>query len=124
MDSDEERSGWFSDPDVWAGHNGTVCLTNPVLLLISQFYFPPPHKLKVTEEGRYKISAVLHSVFRQYCPQCVNTDYNALEGAALWPQLLQTAECSATPILISKQGRPTVTPDMHFLMLHLYTFNG
>lgn len=39
-DSDEERSGWFSDPDVWAGHNGTVCFTNPVLSVISQFYFP------------------------------------------------------------------------------------
>lgn len=49
MDSDEERSGWFSGPDVWAGHNGTVCFTNPLLSVISQFYFPLHCKFKVTE---------------------------------------------------------------------------
>lgn len=42
MDSDEERGGWLSDPDVWAGHNGTVCFANPALSVISKFYTPLP----------------------------------------------------------------------------------
>lgn len=53
MGSEEERSGWFSDPAVWAGYNGTVCFTNPVLSAKSKFY---SSTLEVKSNWRRKIS--------------------------------------------------------------------
>lgn len=55
MDSDEGHSGWFRErPWCLGRHNGSVCDANPVLSVISPFYFPRKCQIKVTEGGRIR----------------------------------------------------------------------